>query len=220
MHPLEAFELYRFYHAGEDETFALRGVSLQLATGELVVVMGPSGSGKSTLLACLAGLDEPDGGHVEIMGRRLTRRPEAERAKLRARYIGVFPQTGNLFDHLSVEGNIRLQIRILGGGNSDRLARLLRDLDLIGLRRLLPTELSGGERARAGLAVALAGEPDLLFADEPTAEVDQATELKIFELFAARRAQGRTTLVASHSQALASRADRLLTIRDGRFVDA
>ena len=104
MHALEAFELYRFYHAGEDETFALRGISLQLAGGELVAVMGPSGSGKSTLLACLAGLDEPSGGHVEIMGRRLTRRPEAERAKLRARHIGVYPQTGNLFEHLSVEG--------------------------------------------------------------------------------------------------------------------
>jgi putative ABC transport system ATP-binding protein len=220
MHPLEAFELYRFYHAGEDETFALRGVSLQLAAGETVVVMGPSGSGKSTLLACLAGLDEPDGGHVEIMGRRLTRRPEAERARLRARHIGFFPQTGNLFDHLSVEENIRLQMQIAGRSDPDRLARLLGDLYLLGLRKLSPTALSGGERARAGLAVALANEPDLLLADEPTAEVDRATELKIFEFFAARRTQGRATLVASHSRALAGRADRLLTIRDGKFVDA
>jgi putative ABC transport system ATP-binding protein len=220
MHPLEAFELYRFYHAEEDETFALRGVSLQLAAGELVAVMGPSGSGKSTLLACLAGLDEPSGGHVEIMGQRLTRRPEAERAKLRAKHIGVFPQAGNLFDHLTVEGNIRLQMRIAGGNDPERLARLLADLALFGLRKSSPPELSGGERARAGLAVALANEPDLLLADEPTAEVDQATELMIFDLFAARRARGRTTLVTSHSWALAGRADRLLVMRDGRLVDA
>src|SRR4029077_1033790 len=114
MRILEAIELYRFYHAGTDEIFALRGVSLSIEPGEVVAVIGPSGSGKSTLLACLAGLDEPSGGHVEIMGRRLTRRPEAERAKLRARHIGIYPQTGNLFDHLSVEGNIRLQMRIAG----------------------------------------------------------------------------------------------------------
>ncbi len=220
MYALEAVELYRFYHAGEDETFALRGVSLQLAPGELVAVMGPSGSGKSTLLACLAGLDEPSGGHVEIMGQRLTRRPEAERAKLRARYIGIYPQTGSLFDHLSVEGNIRLQMRIAHIAGPERLQELLAALGLLGLRKSSPGQLSGGERARASLAVALANDPALLLADEPTAEVDQATEMAIFELFAQRRAQGRATLVASHSRALVSRADRLLALRDGRLIDA
>ena len=219
MHPLEAFELYRFYHAEEDETFALRGVSLHLAAGELVAVMGPSGSGKSTLIACLAGLDEPSGGHVEVMGRRLTRRSEAERAKLRAMHIGVFPQTGNLFEHLTVEANLRLQMRIGGARDPDRLDRLMAQLDLAGLGKSMPAQLSGGERARAGLAVALATDPDLLLADEPTAEVDQATESRIFDLFAARRAQGRATLVASHSWTLADHADRLLVMRDGRFVD-
>lgn len=92
---LEAYDLYRFYHAGEDENLALRGVSLHLHQGEIMALMGPSGTGKSTLLACLAGLDELDGGHVELMGRRLTRRPEAEQAALRAANIGVL-----LFDGL------------------------------------------------------------------------------------------------------------------------
>ena len=220
MHPLAAFEIYRFYHTGDDETAALRGVSLQLAAGEFVVVMGPSGSGKTTLLNCLSGLDEPDGGHVEVMGRRISRRGEAERANMRASHIGIFPQTGNLFDHMSVEDNIRLQMRISRQVDSKRLAGLLSEFDLLGLEDSLPSKLSGGERARAGMAVALASDPVLLLADEPTAEVDAATELKIFALFAARRIRGRASLVASHSHALANRADRLLTMRDGRLVDA
>src|SRR5215469_3622796 len=99
MNALEAVELYRFFHTGADEIFALRGVSQQLRPGELLAVTGPSGSGKSTLLACLAGLDEPDGGYVELMGQRMTRRPEAERAALRARQIGCLRQSGNLFNH-------------------------------------------------------------------------------------------------------------------------
>src|SRR4051812_36024700 len=112
MRVLEAFDIYRFYHTGEEETLALRGVSLHADEGEIVVVMGPSGSGKSTLLACLAGLDEPDGGHVELMGERLTRRPEATRAAMRAASIGILLQSGNLFEHLSVEDNARLQMRL------------------------------------------------------------------------------------------------------------
>ena len=95
---VHASELYRFFHAGDDETFALRGVSLSVHAGEMVAVVGPSGSGKSTLLACLAGLDEPDGGHVVIAGHRLSRRPEAARAALRAQWIGMLLQSGNFLN--------------------------------------------------------------------------------------------------------------------------
>ena len=104
---IDGHELYRFYHIGDDETFALRGVSVSVHAGEMVAVVGPSGSGKSTLLACLAGLDEPDGGHVTIAGQRITRRDEATRARLRARWIGMLLQSGNLLEHLSVAQNIR-----------------------------------------------------------------------------------------------------------------
>ena len=104
---IDGRELYRFYHIGDDETFALRGVSVSVHAGEMVAVVGPSGSGKSTLLACLAGLDEPDGGHVTIAGQRITRRDEATRARLRARWIGMLLQSGNLLEHLSVAQNIR-----------------------------------------------------------------------------------------------------------------
>lgn len=219
MHMLEAFELYRFYHAGEDETFALRGVSLRLDAGELVAVMGPSGSGKSTLLACLAGLDEPDGGRVELLGQRLTRRSEFERTKLRGRHIGMFLQNGNLFEHLSVTGNVRIQMALAGKSDAGRLAEVLAQLHLTELRDSIPAQLSGGETARAGLAVALAVNPDILLADEPTAEVDAGTEARIFELFSTRRSQGGATLVATHSSALAERADRVLNMLDGWIAD-
>jgi putative ABC transport system ATP-binding protein len=217
---LEAFDLYRFYHAGEDETLALRGVSMRLDAGEMVAVMGPSGSGKSTLLACLAGLDEPDGGHVELMRQRLTRRSESERAALRAAHIGILLQSGNLFDHLSVEDNARVQMRLARNSNEQRLDELLASVGLVGRRHALPAQLSGGEAARAGLAVALAAAPPVLLADEPTGEVDAETEGEILRLFAQRGRDGGATLIVTHSEALAARADRIVRLRDGRITDA
>ncbi|KAE8754851.1 ATP-binding cassette domain-containing protein [Paraburkholderia madseniana] len=217
----EAFELYRFYHRGDDETAALRGVSLQLCAGELVALLGPSGSGKSTLLACLAGLEEPDGGHVDVMGQRLSRRPETVRAALRARHIGMLMQSGNLFEHLTVEGNMRLQMSLAGRKDRDKLDTLLGVTGLAGRRRAYPSQLSGGEAARAGLAVALSAEPMVLLADEPTAEVDAATETVILSHLIERCHGNRTmALIATHSDALAARADRVLVIRDGRLVHA
>ena len=218
MRALEAFEVYRFYHAGEEETLALRGVSLRLDAGELVAVMGPSGSGKSTLLACLAGLDEPDGGHVELMGQRLTRRPEALRAQLRAHHIGMVLQSGNLFDHLTLEGNVRLQMLLAHKPDELRLEQLLGMVGLRERRHARSSQLSGGESARAGLAVALAAMPHILLADEPTAEVDAETERQILAILEDRRNQGAAILVATHSTALARRADRIVQIEDGRLV--
>jgi putative ABC transport system ATP-binding protein len=215
MSALQGFELYRFYHAGDDETAALRGVDVRLEPGELVALVGPSGSGKSTLLTCLAGLDEPDGGHVEIMGQRLSRRPEATRARLRARHIGILMQSGNLFDHLTVASNINLQIRLSGKRNRDAL---LERLGIGELANALPSQLSGGEAARAGLAVALAADPDILMCDEPTAEVDAETERCVLEFLDERRRRGCAVLVATHSAALAQQADRVLHISDGRIV--
>lgn len=219
MRVLEAFDLYRFYHTGEDETLALRGVSLHVDAGETVVVMGPSGSGKSTLLSCLVGLDEPDGGHVELVGKRLTRKPEAERAAMRAAEIGILLQSRNLFEHLSVADNMRLQMRLARKLDKQRLERLI---DLVGLthrRQARPSQLSGGEAARAGLAVALSSDPKVLLADEPTGEVDAETERDILRLFASRRQNGGATLIVTHSAALAAHADRVIRLLDGRIVN-
>jgi putative ABC transport system ATP-binding protein len=213
---IAAVELYRFYHVGDAEVRALRGVSFTLAKGELVAVIGPSGCGKSTLINCLAGLDEPDGGHVHVAGERMTRRPEARRARLRARHIGILQQSSNLFDHLTVRENIELQIRLAGKRHAS-----LALAEQLGLTKRLdarPDELSGGEAIRAGLAVALAHAPAVLLADEPTAEVDSATGDLIIDQLAAQSRGGSAALVATHSRALADRADRIIELRDGTIA--
>ncbi|MBC5806243.1 MAG: ABC transporter ATP-binding protein [Candidatus Eremiobacter antarcticus] len=216
---VEAMELYRFYHSGDEETFALRGVSLTVQPGQTVAVVGPSGSGKSTLLACLAGLDEPDGGYVNIQGRRLTRRSESARARLRSSTIGILMQSGNLLEHLSVEDNVRLRIRLAGAtDDANRRVALLRSVGLDHRRTAYPARLSGGESARAGLAVALALTPALLLADEPTGEVDADTEKHIMVLLERRRKEGAATILATHSEALAAWADIVVRLVDGKIA--
>jgi putative ABC transport system ATP-binding protein len=219
MWPLSARGLYRFYHNGDVETVALKGVSLQIAAGEFVAVMGPSGSGKSTLLACLAGLDDPDGGIVEVMGERISRRTERERAGLRARHIGILMQSGNLFEHLTLERNLRLQLKLAGLREQAGVEEMLLTLGLAHRLQARPSQLSGGEVARAGLALALCVRPALLLADEPTAEVDGVTEASILDYLSVRCREGCAMLVATHSRALAGKADRLLLLRDGCLVN-
>jgi putative ABC transport system ATP-binding protein len=220
---VDARELYRFFHAGDDETFALRGVSVSVGAGELVAVVGPSGSGKSTLLACLAGLDEPDGGHVMIAGQRITRRPEATRAGLRARWIGMLLQSGNLVEHLSVAQNIEaaqaLVPRVTGRGDRNGARRLLDDVGLAERASARPSTLSGGEAARAALAVAMANDPPVLLADEPTGEVDRLAEGRVLELLRSRANRGKAVLVVTHSATVASAADRVVHMVDGRVTD-
>ncbi|MDE2081757.1 MAG: ATP-binding cassette domain-containing protein [Burkholderiales bacterium] len=212
---LRAENLYRFFHNGDAETLALRGVSLALAAGEMVALLGTSGSGKSTLLNCLAGLDEPDGGQVDLLGLRLTRRPEAERARRRAAGIGVLMQSHNLLPALSLLDNMLLVMTLTGRPDRGRAERLFDELGLFRHRQARPAQLSGGEVARAGLAIALAAAPAVLLADEPTGEVDAATEREVLDVLHARRNAGCAILVATHSPALAASADRVLQLQDG-----
>jgi putative ABC transport system ATP-binding protein len=215
---LEAIDLYRFYHAGDDETLALRGVSVRVEAGELVAVAGVSGSGKSTLLSCLAGLDEPDGGTVRILGDRMTRQPEAVRARIRGRSIGVLFQSSNLVAHLDLRSNIVLAQRLAGRVDPARVDLLLRDLGLSERRHARPTELSGGELARAGLAVALANDPPLLLADEPTGELDAHTAREIVELLRARTQAGVAIIAVTHNAVMTDHADDVFELEDGRLV--
>ncbi|HEY2057440.1 MAG TPA: ABC transporter ATP-binding protein [Amycolatopsis sp.] len=216
---LNARELYRFFRTGDDETLALRGVSLTVARGETVAVVGPSGSGKSTLLACLAGLDEPAGGSVEIGGEQISHRPETVRAKIRAHRIGVLLQARNLLPHLDVRGNVRLARKAWRhSGIRPPVAELLEQVGLDRRGRAMPAQLSGGELARAGLAVALANQPDVLLADEPTGELDGSTEQHILALLREHTGQGAGLLIVTHSPEVVAIADRVVTIQDGEVA--
>jgi putative ABC transport system ATP-binding protein len=212
---LEAERLYRFFHAGDEETLALRGISLGVDAGELVAVTGPSGSGKSTLLNCLAGLDEPDGGHVRIAGVRISRRPEEERARLRARSVGVMYQSANLVGHLSVADNVALGQRLGGGVDPEWRAEVLERCGITRRAHARASQLSGGELARAGLAVALANDPPVVLADEPTGELDETTAERVLDLLRARAEAGAAVVIVTHAAAVARAADREIRLRDG-----
>jgi putative ABC transport system ATP-binding protein len=214
---LEAHSLYRFFHAGDDETLALQGVSLALQPGELIAVTGPSGSGKSTLLACLAGLDEPDGGSVSVNGIRISRRPEEERAEIRGARIGMMFQQANLVGHLSVADNVALAQRISHGScGAQWRGSVLERCGIAHRSSARPSQLSGGELARAALAVALGNDPPVVLADEPTGELDSVTAARVLDLLRERAAGGAGVLIVTHSSEVAATADREIQLIDGR----
>jgi putative ABC transport system ATP-binding protein len=215
---LRCTELYRFFRAGDEETLALRGVSLRVGRGETVAVVGPSGSGKSTLLGCLSGLDEPAGGNVSVGGEQISHRPEAVRARIRSRRLGILLQSGNLLTHLTIRDNIRLAQAAAGSKSSRSPDSLLDEVGLTERARAVPQELSGGELARAGLAVALSNDPDALLADEPTGELDGETEQRVLELIRSRAAAGQGVLVVTHSSLVMRIADRVIHLHDGRIA--
>jgi putative ABC transport system ATP-binding protein len=214
---LEATDLYRFFHAEDDEIFALRGVSLHVDAGEIVAIHGPSGSGKSTLLHCLAGLDEPDAGTVVVAGQRLTRRPDAVRAKIRARHIGLLFQADNLIEHLDVVGNVTFACRLTGRHGEAPVRAALAAAGIGHRRAARPATLSGGEQTRAALAVALVNGPALILADEPTAELDTANAAQVLDVLQERAANGAAVVIVTHDPIVAGRADRHLTLVDGRL---
>ncbi|MCW2511965.1 MAG: transporter related protein [Mycobacterium sp.] len=215
---VEATTLYRFFRAGDEETLALQSVSLTLRPGEFVTVVGPSGSGKSTLLSCLAGIDEPDGGSVLVGGRRMSHQPETVRARLRADTLGLLLQSRNLLPHLTVRQNVALVQRIIKNPRRESIMPLLDSIGISNRADALLHNLSGGELARAGLAVALANDPIAVLADEPTGELDGSSEREVLQALKHRAANGTAILVASHSAAVADASDRVIRLSDGRIT--
>jgi putative ABC transport system ATP-binding protein len=202
---------------------ALRGVDFSLDTGEFVAVMGPSGCGKSTLLNIIAGLDTPTDGDVALAGEQLVGKTEDELAILRRRHIGIVFQFFNLLEGMSVLENVTLPAVIAGAPRKRAEARARDLLDLLGLAdksKDAPGVLSGGQRQRLAIARALANEPTLLLADEPTGALDSEGGHEVLELFRRLHAGGQTILLVTHDDDVAAAADRIVRMRDGRIESA
>jgi putative ABC transport system ATP-binding protein len=217
---VSARDLVRRFGEGAAAVAALRGVDLDVRTGELVAVMGPSGSGKSTLMHILAGLDHPTSGTVKIGGTEITQLDDGHLTRLRREHIGFVFQFFNLLPMLDAEENIVLPLSIAGRKPDGAwLDELLHAMRLNGRRGHRPAELSGGEQQRVAIARALVSRPTILFADEPTGNLDSKTSGEILELL--RRsvaAYGQTTVIVTHEARAASIADRILFLADGVIV--
>ncbi len=215
-----ADDLSRRYGAGETAVDALRGVSLAIPRGHLTAVMGPSGSGKSTLMHILAGLDKPSGGSVQIDGIELTTLKDNDLTKLRRRHIGFVFQFFNLLPMLSAEENVLLPLSIAGEKpDAGWFAELLDATGLTDRRSHRPAELSGGQQQRVAVARALVSRPTVLFADEPTGNLDSQTSAEILGLLrSAVDTYGQTTVMVTHDPRAAEIADRVLFLADGLIV--
>ncbi len=216
-----AHELTRDYGTGESAVHALRGVSLEVPWGQFTAVMGPSGSGKSTLMHLLAGLDAPTSGSVRVGGRELAGLDDNELTLLRRSQIGFVFQSFNLLPMLSVEENILLPARITGRSpDREFVDAVIRRLGLDERRGHLPSELSGGQQQRVAIARAVAGRPAVMFADEPTGNLDSTTGAEILRVMRdAVDDHGQTTLMVTHDARAAAVADRVVFLADGRIVD-
>src|SRR5437763_10454232 len=215
-----AHDLTRRYGEGETAVDALRGVSLDVRAGELVAVMGPSGSGKSTLMHILAGLDTPTSGTVEIAGTEITGLNDADLTRLRRKHIGFVFQFFNLLPMLNAEENVLLPLSI-AGEKPDRawLDEVLEKTGLTARRAHRPAELSGGEQQRVAISRALITKPTILFADEPTGNLDSKTGGEILDLIRdSVDAYGQTIVMVTHEPRAAAIADRILFLADGLIV--
>ena len=220
-HAVRATGLTRRYGEGDAAVHALNGVSLDVPAGQFTAVMGPSGSGKSTLMHILAGLDRPTSGRVAIEGRELTTMRDRELTMLRRRHVGFVFQFFNLLPVLTAEENVVLPLSI--AGEKPERAWLESLLDSVGLsdrRRHRPAELSGGQQQRVAIARALVSRPTVLFADEPTGNLDSHTGEEILDLV--RRSvddYGQTTVMVTHDSRAATAADRVMLLADGVVVN-
>ena len=220
---VEAGDIYKTYDTGTVKVNALRGVDLNVTRGEMVAIMGPSGCGKTTLLNCLSGLDDLDSGNVLIDGVVLHELPDDERSDYRAQRMGFVFQLYNLLPVLNAVENVEMPLLVSGVGAAEARRRAMEGLELVGLTdraRHVPAQLSGGERQRVTIARSLVNQPAIVWADEPTGDLDSETAGDIIELMVElNRANGQTFVLVTHALDIGQRAHRIVRMRDGRIED-
>jgi putative ABC transport system ATP-binding protein len=219
---LKARGLKKYYGKDAGLVRAVDGVDLDIEPGETVAIMGPSGCGKSTVLHLLSGLDRPTDGEVWLEGRRVDKMGERQLARLRREKVGIVFQAFHLVDELTARENVELPALLAGRSPKFARRRATELLDRVGLADRashLPSALSGGQRQRVAIARALANDPAVVFADEPTGNLDSIATLEVLKLFDDLHASELTIVVVTHDERIAATADRLISMRDGVFVD-
>jgi putative ABC transport system ATP-binding protein len=218
---LNAEGVRKIYRSAGADIEALKGLDLEVPAGQFVAVMGPSGSGKTTLLNCLSGLDEIDAGRVIVDGLSIHELSDAKRTRHRAESMGFIFQAFNLIPVFTATENVELPLLLAGSSERDARARARETLTRVGLGHRLdrrPTELSGGEQQRVAIARALAARPRLIWADEPTGNLDSEMAASVMDLLCELHDDGLTLILITHDPNVGARADRLITIKDGELV--
>ncbi len=214
--------LYKIYRVGETKVRALNGVEFTLYKGEFCAIVGTSGSGKSTLLNMLAGLEKPTKGEIEIGGKHIEKLSEKELVTFRREKVGFIFQSYNLLNTMNALENVAMPLSFWGIGRKERLAREKKYMELVGVGRQakhMPNQMSGGQQQRVGIARALAVNPQIIFADEPTGNLDSKTTMEVLHLMQKIvREQNQTLVMVTHDNNLASYADRRIRIIDGKIV--
>lgn len=215
--------LYKIYRIGDNRVKALNGVSFSINKGEFCAIVGTSGSGKSTLLNMLAGLEKPTKGEIIIAGEHMEKKSENQLVKFRREHIGFIFQSFNLMGTMNAIENVALPLTFQGVSKKERIKRARKMVHLVGLDKFLnhkPNQMSGGQQQRVGVARALVVKPEIIFADEPTGNLDSNTSQEIMNLMQnVVREQNQTLIMVTHDNYLASFADKIIRIKDGKIID-
>ena len=220
-HLIELKDIYKIYHMGEETVHALDGINLTVDQGEFVAIVGSSGSGKSTAMNIIGCLDVPTSGTYHLGGIDVSTMEDDQQAEIRNKMLGFIFQQYNLIPKLTVQENVELPLLYAGVSAEERRERAIQSLERVGLadkRKNLPSQLSGGQQQRVSIARALAGNPSVILADEPTGALDSRTGREVLELLQALHAAGHTVVLITHDNSIAVQAQRIIRLEDGRVV--
>ena len=219
---IKTVDLSRHYKVGEEEVIALDKVNLEIERNKICAILGTSGSGKSTLLNMLAGIERPSGGEVYIGKYRIDNLSEADLAKFRQKFTGFIFQSYNLMPTMTALENVALPLMFKGVGKEEREAKAMEMLKLVGIDNRYthkPKEMSGGQQQRVGIARAFVTDPSVVFADEPTGNLDTKSTKEVMAILHELKDEGRTVIVITHDNEIAEEAERVIRIRDGKVVE-